>query len=299
MAPKSRFASRGAFDALAPEDSDAEQDEVADAPQTSPSPKKSLTQVEGTPSKNTKTARRSAKRNAARSSETPVNDKVTDSEADLEVMTTRSGSKIRQPSIQNAKEEEETPVPVNGKGGKTNGNVKEDSSQIQETPEETVVAKIVPKVVEKVKEVTAPIVNKIPEVVLQRPEESTPSQTSLQEEKQREEAEARKLYWKKVYERTLFTLLMLGGFLLLLLMGHPYMVMLVLFIQVLVYREVTGLFNIPGRPSVTSSVRRRGMAASVASSRASSAVQSEDEDDEMGGREGRRKEELWSKTLSW
>lgn len=76
------------------------------------------------------------------------------------------------------------------------------------------------------------------------------------------------------------------------------MIMLVLLVQVLVYREVTALFNIPGRPSVTGGVRKRGVV-SNASSRAGSAVQSEDEDDEMGGREGRRKEELWSKTLSW
>jgi len=76
------------------------------------------------------------------------------------------------------------------------------------------------------------------------------------------------------------------------------MIMLVLLIQVLVYREVTALFNIPGRPSVTGGVRKAG-AISNASSRAGSAVQSEDEDEEMGGREGRRKEELWSKTLSW
>ena len=107
------------------------------------------------------------------------------------------------------------------------------------------------------------------------------------------------MFWKKVYERTLFTFIMIGGFIGLMLMGHPYMIMLVLFVQVLVYREVTALFNIPGRPSVTGGVRKKGPAASVASSRASSAVQSEDEDDEMGGREGRRKEELWSKTLSW
>lgn len=72
------------------------------------------------------------------------------------------------------------------------------------------------------------------------------------------------------------------------------MIILVLVIQVLVYREVTALFNIPGRPSVTGSTR----ATSNASSRVSSAAQSEDEDDESL-REGRRREELWSKTLSW
>lgn len=81
-------------------------------------------------------------------------------------------------------------------------------------------------------------------------------------------------------------------------MGHPYMIMLVLFIQVLVYREVTGLFNIPGRPSVSGGQRKLN-SLSNASSRAGSAAQSEDEEDEMERREGRRQEELWSKTLSW
>jgi phosphatidate cytidylyltransferase len=85
----------------------------------------------------------------------------------------------------------------------------------------------------------------------------------------------------------------------LILLGHPYMIMLVLLVQILVYREVTALFNIPGRPSVTGGSNKPG-AYSNTSSRAGSAVQSEDDDDdEMGGREGRRKEELWSKTLSW
>ena len=46
------------------------------------------------------------------------------------------------------------------------------------------------------------------------------------------------------------------------------MIILVLVIQVLVYREVTALFNIPGRPSVTGSTR----ATSNASSRVSSAA---------------------------
>lgn len=77
------------------------------------------------------------------------------------------------------------------------------------------------------------------------------------------------------------------------------MILLVMISQTLVYREVTALFNIPGRPSVT----RAGRSKSAMSSQATSANVSEDEDaeDEDGitRGEGRRREELWSKTLSW
>jgi len=80
------------------------------------------------------------------------------------------------------------------------------------------------------------------------------------------------------------------------------MILLVMISQTLVYREVTALFNIPGRPSVTSSGSRKG-SKSAMSSQVTSAQVSEDEDaeDEDGitRGEGRRREELWSKTLSW
>ncbi|KAI0339876.1 hypothetical protein BDW22DRAFT_1360910 [Trametopsis cervina] len=44
--------------------------------------------------------------------------------------------------------------------------------------------------------------------------------------------------------RTLWTFIMIGGFLTLLLMGHAYMIVLVFLCQTLVYREVTALFSI-------------------------------------------------------
>lgn len=62
------------------------------------------------------------------------------------------------------------------------------------------------------------------------------------------------------------------------------MILLVMISQTLVYREVTALFNIPGRPSVT------GRGASVSEA---------EDDDEDEGKGARRREELWSKTLSW
>ncbi|CDO69135.1 hypothetical protein BN946_scf185042.g37 [Trametes cinnabarina] len=44
--------------------------------------------------------------------------------------------------------------------------------------------------------------------------------------------------------RTLWTFIMIGGFITLLLMGHVYMIMLVMLCQTLVYREVTALFSL-------------------------------------------------------
>ncbi|KAG6811528.1 hypothetical protein H0H92_006961 [Tricholoma furcatifolium] len=44
--------------------------------------------------------------------------------------------------------------------------------------------------------------------------------------------------------RTLWTFIMIGGFLCLLLLGHAYMILLVMLCQALVYREVTALFSL-------------------------------------------------------
>nr|GAT56322.1 predicted protein [Mycena chlorophos] len=44
--------------------------------------------------------------------------------------------------------------------------------------------------------------------------------------------------------RTLWTFIMIGGFILLLLLGHTYMILLVMLCQTLVYREVTALFSL-------------------------------------------------------
>ncbi|KAE8243892.1 hypothetical protein A4X13_0g6905 [Tilletia indica] len=106
----------------------------------------------------------------------------------------------------------------------------------------------------------------------------------------------RQAYWKKVWDRTLFTLLMIGGFIGLLLMGHPYMILLVTFCETLVYREVVGLFNLPNRPHVTA--RRSGKSSGVESAM-TSAAPSDDEDEDGPISDSRRKENLWSKTLSW
>lgn len=75
-----------------------------------------------------------------------------------------------------------------------------------------------------------------------------------------------------VVERTVFSLLMIGGFIstcgllilaqctdlhvALLLMGHAYMIMLVLFCQTLVYREVTALFSIRKRSTTEEEMTR-------------------------------------------
>ncbi|RPD78685.1 hypothetical protein L226DRAFT_610550 [Lentinus tigrinus ALCF2SS1-7] len=67
--------------------------------------------------------------------------------------------------------------------------------------------------------------------------------------------------------RTLWTFIMIGGFIFLLLMGHPYMIVLVMLCQTLVYREVTSLF----------SLRRK----------------------DVGDDQNARGRDPWSKTLNW
>ncbi|WVF69849.1 hypothetical protein IAT40_004630 [Kwoniella sp. CBS 6097] len=49
---------------------------------------------------------------------------------------------------------------------------------------------------------------------------------------------------RNALERTIWTFIMIGGFITLLCMGHPYMILLVLLCQTLVYKEVTALFDL-------------------------------------------------------
>ncbi|KAH9948947.1 phosphatidate cytidylyltransferase, partial [Amylocystis lapponica] len=71
--------------------------------------------------------------------------------------------------------------------------------------------------------------------------------------------------------RTLWTFIMIGGFVTLLLMGHAYMIVLVMLCQTLVYREVTALFSLK---------------------RADSDKRDSDSEDSQ-------KRDPWSKTLNW
>lgn len=89
-------------------------------------------------------------------------------------------------------------------------------------------------------------------------------------------------FWKKVRERVVFSLLMIAGFTFILAMGPAYMILLILVLETLVYREVTALFNVPGRTLLS----------------AQSQTDAEDEDDSVTQRETDR-EELWNKTMSW
>ena len=90
-------------------------------------------------------------------------------------------------------------------------------------------------------------------------------------------------FWKKVRERTIFTLLMIGAFISILMLGPSYMVLLVLVLETLVYREITALFNIPYRPSLS------GRQGSLDTDPLAPQQQAEET----------QREELWSKTLSW
>lgn len=54
---------------------------------------------------------------------------------------------------------------------------------------------------------------------------------------------------QNVIERTVWTFIMIFGFIGLLCAGHPYMILLVMLCQALVYKEVTALFNLRDRKS--------------------------------------------------
>ncbi|TKY87758.1 hypothetical protein EX895_003339 [Sporisorium graminicola] len=138
----------------------------------------------------------------------------------------------------------------------------------------------------------------------QRPPQSeAPKRQSLSKQPsqqiQDDAAAAAKAKWKKIYERTLYTLIMIGGFIGLLLLGHPYMILLVMISQTLVYREIVALFNIPGRPSVTGGGGRSSRMSSAPTSAATSEVEDDDEEERIQKRLEGRRDQLWSKTLSW
>ncbi|MCO5589954.1 hypothetical protein L7F22_043923 [Adiantum nelumboides] len=326
MAPKSRFASQGAFDALVLEDDSAtiaddevsqiDPEEEEESGTSTPNTKAKLSKAahkralakerktRATASTNgeeiietpSKSKRKSSTTNGSSKTKESVStpqkvDQVDDD--DLEVMKTRSGGRIPRLSTEPPEERPIAPISTPAPGLQ--------ASAVAPTPVEP--AKAAAAVREKLEPVSATI-SKKPNVNPAQFSRNPITAASASSAKPRPKSglskeqggdSDRKAFWKKVYERTLFTFLMIGGFVFLLLLGHPYMIILVLTMQVLVYREVTALFNIPGRPSVTGGAPKRGFV-SNGSSRVSSAAQSEDEDDDG---EGRRKEELWSKTLSW
>jgi phosphatidate cytidylyltransferase len=66
--------------------------------------------------------------------------------------------------------------------------------------------------------------------------QNPPAPTPQEAEKQKKK--------RNVFERTLWTVIMIAGFLTLLLLGHAYMILLVMLCQTIVYREVTALFSL-------------------------------------------------------
>ncbi|KAJ3557870.1 hypothetical protein NM688_g1235 [Phlebia brevispora] len=73
-----------------------------------------------------------------------------------------------------------------------------------------------------------------------QPVPEKPESSAQDAEKAKEKAKKRQSF----LTRTLWTFIMIGGFITLLLMGHAYMIVLVFVCQTLVYREVTALFSL-------------------------------------------------------
>lgn len=115
-------------------------------------------------------------------------------------MTTRSGSRIRQPSVPRVKEE--TPSTTNGNAPHTNTTEKETSipttAESEEPDAQSTAAAIKDTFL------------KVPDLVSQKA--SKLGQGLKTDNVDTTEIEARKAYWKKIYERTSFGFLMIGGF---------------------------------------------------------------------------------------
>ncbi|KAI0663407.1 cytidylyltransferase family-domain-containing protein [Cubamyces menziesii] len=79
-----------------------------------------------------------------------------------------------------------------------------------------------------------------------------------QQHQQLEQEQAEKAKKKSSFlTRTLWTFIMIGGFITLLLMGHAYMIVLVMLCQTLVYREVTALFSLKRKDAGQGNARGR------------------------------------------
>ncbi|KAJ9092292.1 hypothetical protein QFC20_007420 [Naganishia adeliensis] len=75
---------------------------------------------------------------------------------------------------------------------------------------------------------------------------------------------------RNLIERTTWTFIMIAGFIVLLCMGHPYMILLVMLCQTLVYKEVTALFQLSNHGDANAK-----------------------------GQGGFARRERWNKTLNW
>lgn len=279
-----RFASRTVFESLPVEEVESDQDDSFEDEQPKAEPVAKVTP-------------RSAKKKAAKSEKTLVS-----KASDLAQAVVKPIVQVTDQSTEPTTSDQTAPA----SNGSTNGTSTPALSK-QEAPAETMSTVAKPMQATT----TAPDQNhltvpgsaaKTSGSFQREPEKKTKYASSRPQLKQyvshdADAAEAHKIKMKKIYERTLFTLIMIAGFVGLLLLGHPYVILLVLVSQTLVYREVVALFNIPGRPSVTGAGRSSRMS-SAPTSAATSEID-DDEDERIIRRAEGRREELWSKTLSW
>ncbi|WFD26878.1 phosphatidate cytidylyltransferase [Malassezia nana] len=185
--------------------------------------------------------------------------------------TKKSKSKRSKPSMKKAVREQE-PESVRSTAS-------EAPAVLEPVPERTAAAPPAAAANKDETEARAPMTEKA--VASVAPIDAPAEDASKKVEEERKEKAA---FWKKVQERVVFSLLMIGGFSFILAMGPSYLILLVLILETLVYREVTALFNIPGRTILSVSRSSQG--------------ETDDEDHALSQRETDR-EELWSKTLSW
>ncbi|SJX66022.1 related to CDS1-CDP-diacylglycerol synthase [Sporisorium reilianum f. sp. reilianum] len=314
-----RFASRTAFEALQVEEIESDEEEIVEQPQPV---KPARLAAKATPSKDSKS--KAAKETTAAASQSQNTEPETAKTAQVE---SSSSSSLSSNGLNGTNG-------TNGHGSLAAAAVEKLSAQskVVPTPPAPFAASAPKQGTEAAQKTPTPaaapkpelpesILNAAPksasedvarDVKIQTPQrppqpETAPKRQPLsrqQSQQSQDAAAAAKAKWKKIYERTLYTLIMIAGFIGLLLLGHPYMILLVMISQTLVYREVVALFNIPGRPSVTGGGGgggggRSSRMSSAPTSAATSEVEDDDEEERIQKRLEGRRDQLWSKTLSW
>lgn len=265
--PSNRFASRTAFEALSVDQMDSEEEDLVPE------------EAEPTPPAPVPARSKSRKSKATKKKETPA---LASSVKKEDTLLNTDNLKTSEPSSTTGSSSQPA---VDGSSASPT------TAPVAEAAKPNAVPLSVPKPdVDTAKPLSAPVPQPTPAAATpaQKPAVAKSpvtmkEQPSVVTTKTTDPKEESRAFWKKVYQRVIFSLLMIAGFSFTLAMGPSYLILMVLLLETMVYREISALFNIPGNTILGSRV---------------SQSEAEEEDEDVTQREKER-EELWSKTMSW
>ncbi|GJE92720.1 cytidylyltransferase family-domain-containing protein [Phanerochaete sordida] len=284
---RSSFASKTAWEALGVESGEETEEEVVDTPVTSPTstelapPSKSALKKQKALARAEKRAQEKAARAAARANGKAANGAASPSPPetplDSPVLVTKPLEEVKKSvqAVARPTEDLQTDDEVVQPAVRANGDARHTEKPPAAEPATQLSAKVERELPSKAETMPAapPLV---PPEAQQKPQsmakqESKPLEKPIVsaplEQKPSDQQDAEKVKKRQsFFTRTLWTFIMIGGFIGLLLMGHAYMIVLVFMCQMLVYREVTALFSLKRKPQ---------------------------DEEEANGRDP------WSKTLNW